>query len=485
MDRNGSEPLYRQIAEQIRRAIVDGRLPVGVQLPTVRELATKVGVTRLTVQNAYAELQSGGWIESTVGRGTFVSARAAVRPRWSAANGAATPAGVIGDILQMGAGAGVLSFASAAPDPHLFPETEFWAAFESERQRLREASSYGPAQGDAWLRVELAAHLAERGLPATPEELLVVAGVTQGVMLAAQALARPGDSILVEQPAYVGFLHQLRTLGLQPVTVPVEKEGPRLDVVEQMARTHRIRFFYTVPTFQNPTGYCMSLSHRRQLLALAEQFDFSIIEDDLYGWLAYDEEPPIPLKALDRTERVLYVSSFSKTLAPGLRLGVLAPPPALRDRLLGLRIAADLGSPLLLQRALAAFLHRGEFRRHLRRILPVYRERRNALLAALARAMPPGVQWTKPQGGLCCWLTLPRPAPVGEIPRLALQQGWAVAPGSVFWTNPEGERNLRLCFGGLTVDQVRCGVEVVAQVVRQQLKLTAAPVSPEEWLPLV
>ncbi|WP_287482689.1 PLP-dependent aminotransferase family protein [Caldilinea sp.] len=486
LKRNDPAPLYQQIAEQIKRAIASGHLPAGAQLPTVRRLAAEVGVTRLTVQNAYAELQSSGWIESTVGRGTFVSAQASVQPRWSAASGAATPAAVIGDILQMGRGTGILSFASASPDPQLFPEAEFWAALESQRQRLSEAMSYGPAQGDTGLRIELAAHLAERGLSATPDDLLVVAGVSQGVMLAAQALAQPGDSILIEQPTYVGFLHQLRTLGLQPMAVPVDEEGLRLDVVEQMARAHRIRFFYTIPSFQNPTGYCMSHSHRLQLLELAERYGFYIIEDDLYGWLAYDAEPPLPIKALDAADRVIYISGFSKTLAPGVRLGVMAPPSALRDRLIGLRIAADLGSPLLLQWTLAAFLHRGEFRRHLRRVLPVYQERRDALLAALGQAMPPGVHWTRPRGGLCCWVTLPRPVSVGEIPRLALQQGWAVAPGSIFWTNTDGERNLRLCFGGLTVGQLRRGVEVIAEIVRQQLAFApVTPASPVEWLPMV
>jgi DNA-binding transcriptional MocR family regulator len=223
-----------------------------------------------------------------------------------------------------------------------------------------------------------------------------------------------------------------------------------------------------------------------QLLELAERYGFYIIEDDLYGWLAYDAEPPLPIKALDAADRVIYISGFSKTLAPGVRLGVMAPPSALRDRLIGLRIAADLGSPLLLQWTLAAFLHRGEFRRHLRRVLPVYQERRDALLAALGQAMPPGVHWTRPRGGLCCWVTLPRPVSVGEIPRLALQQGWAVAPGSIFWTNTDGERNLRLCFGGLTVGQLRRGVEVIAEIVRQQLAFApVTPASPVEWLPMV
>lgn len=486
LNRASDTPLYRQIGDQLKAAIAEGKLPAGAQLPTVRQLAAELGVTRLTVQSAYAELQSSGWIEATVGRGTFVSAQVAMQPRWSAVNGAATPATVIGDILQMGQVQGMRSLASASPDPDLFPAAEFWASLEAQRDHVALVGGYGPAQGDAALRIELAAHLSERGIEVTPDDVLVVAGVTQGVALAAQALAQPGDYVLVERPTYVGFLHQLRAYGLQPLAAPVDADGPVLEVVEQLATQQRIRFFYTIPSFQNPTGSCMSPARRERLLELAERYDFLIVEDDLYGWLAYEEAPLPPLKAADASQRVIYVTSFSKTLMPGLRLGMLAPPPALRQRLTALRIAADLGSPLLLQRALAAFLQRGNFRRHLRRTLPVYRQRRNAALRACEAFMPAGVQWTRPRGGLCCWLTLPPHPAMADVPRLALQQGWAVAPGSVFLPDATAQHHLRICFGALPEESIRRGVEVVAQVIRQQLAdAPPSATSLDAWMPLL
>ena len=486
LDRRDNAPLYRQIVEQIKEAIADGRLPAGAQLPTVRQLAAELAVTRLTVQTAYAELQSGGWIEATVGRGTFVSAQATAQPRWRAVNDTATPAAVIGDILQMGQAPGMRSLASASPDPALFPEAEFWNCLDAQRSQAAHLSGYGPAPGDATLRIELAAHLAERGIDVAPDDVLVVAGVTQGVALAAQALAQPGDTVLVEQPTYVGFLHQLRAFGLQPVAVPVDADGPPPELVAQLAAQHRIRFFYSIPSFQNPTGCCTTPDRRLRLLELAARFDFYIVEDDLYGWMAYDAAPPTPLKALDAHARVLYVTSFSKTLMPGLRLGVLAPPPALRERLTALRIAADLGSPLLLQRALATFLQRGDFRRHLRRTLPVYRQRRDATLRACEAFLPPGTQWTRPHGGLCCWLTLPHHPAMSDVPRVLLQLGWAVAPGNVFLPGADGDHHLRICFGALPDASIRRGVEALGQVIRQQLAVTP-PTSAafEEWLPLL
>ncbi len=486
LNRADGAPLYRQIGAQIKEAIAEGRLPAGAQLPTVRQLAAELGVTRLTVQTAYAELQSGGWLEATVGRGTFVSAQATMQPRWNAVNGAATPAAVIGDILQMGQVQGMRSLASASPDPELFPEAEFWASLDAQRAHTALVGGYGPAQGDAILRIELAAHLSERGVEVAPDDVLVVAGVTQGVALAAQALAQPGESVLVEQPTYVGFLHQLRARGLQPVAVPVDADGPSLEVVAQLAAQQRIRFFYTIPSFQNPTGCCMTPARKAQLLELADRFDFYIIEDDLYGWLAYDDAPPAPLKAADANQRVLYVTSFSKTLMPGLRLGMLVAPPALRERLTALRIAADLGSPLLLQRTLATFLHRGDFRRHLRRMLPVYRQRRDATLRAFDAFMPAGVQWTRPCGGLCCWLTLPHHPAMADVPRLVLQQGWAVAPGNVFLPEESAHQHLRVCFGALPAESIRRGVEVLGEVIRQQ-QASALPKATtlDEWLPLL
>lgn len=486
LDRGSATPLYQQIAEQIKAEIAGGRLPPGAQLPTVRQLASALAVTRLTVQSAYAELQSAGWVEATVGRGTFVGAQAPVLPRWSTLDGAATPAAVLGDLLQMGQAPALRSMASASPDPTLFPEAEFWAALEEQRQHTTIFAGYGPAQGDALLRIELAAHLATRGLAVAPDDVLVVAGVTQGLALAALALAQPGDSVLVEQPTYVGFLHLLRAQGLQPIPVALDGEGPRLDVIEHLATLHRIRFFYTIPSFQNPTGACATSARKAKLLELAERFGFFLVEDDLYGLMAYDAPPPAPLKTFDRTGRVVYVTSFSKTLMPGLRLGLLVAPPALRERLTSLRMAADLGSPLLLQRVLATFLRRGDFRRHLQRVLPIYRARRDATLHALDAHMPPAVTWTRPQGGFSCWLTLPRRHHSSDLPRLAARQGFTVAPGNVFLTGSEGDHFLRISFGGLPVATIHHNIEQLSHLVRDQLsRAPLAPAALDEWTPLV
>lgn len=486
LDRTLRAPIYQQVAGQIREQISTGQLPAAARLPTIRQLAGQLGVTRLTVQTAYAELQSGGWIEATVGRGTYVSSEAPRSVTFASAAANVTPATVIGDILQIGQGREKHSLASASPDPMLFPVDEFWTCLADQRKNAASVTGYGPAQGDVQLRIALADFLRERSVQVTPADILVTSGVTQGLALAAAALAQPGDVVLVEQPTYIGFLHQLRMAGLQPIGVPVDAEGIRLDALDKLAAQTRPRFLYTIPSFQNPTGHCQSPARRRDLLVLAKEHGLIVVEDDIYAPLSYDTSAPPALKASDEHGLVVYLTSFSKVLMPGLRLGCIVAPPMLQERLLSLRLAADLVSPSLMQQTLAAFLQAGGLRRHLRRVLPVYRQRRDALVAALESNAPPALQWTVPTGGFCSWLTLPRHRGLIEIVGLMLQQGWEIAPGDVFLAQPSSDQHVRLCFGSLPVDAINRSVRALCQIVREQLALPAlATQEGGDYAPLV
>ena len=486
LDRAARVPIYQQVAGQIKQMISAGSLPAGARLPTIRRLAEQLGVTRLTVQTAYAELQSGGWIEATIGRGTFVSAQPQAAPSFAGSANGVSPASVIGDILQIGHGRTKQSLASASPDPLLFPADEFWACLADLRQQAGAMAGYGPAQGDVQLRMALADLLRDRAIDATPGDILVTSGVTQGLALAAAALTQPGDTVLVEQPTYIGFLHQLRTAGLQPICVPLDEDGIRLDVLDRLAAQTRPRFLYTIPTFQNPTGLCTTVEHRRQLLALAKVHGFYVVEDDLYAAIAYDAPAPPALKGFDDEDLVIYLTSFSKSLMPGLRLGCLLAPPFLQEKISSLRLAADLVSPTLTQRALALFLQSGGLRRHLRRVLPIYCERRNTLVAAMEANLPATVRWTQPAGGFCTWLTLPRHRGLADIVRLMLQQGWELAPGDVFLAQPSGDQHVRLCFGNLPADALQRSMRTLGQVVREQLAMPNPAIQEGgEFAPLV
>ncbi len=482
LNRDDNTALYRQIAEHVKTRIGDGHLPAGTRLPTVRKLATELGVTRLTVQNAYSELQSGGWIEATVGRGTFVSQ--SVRPLSTAANmangGPLTHENVIDDILNVGRVAGIRSMAGASPDNSLLHAEEFWACFgEIQRDADGELFSYESTQGNPQLRIEIAEMLRDRHLNIMPDDVVVTNGLTQGLSMVTQALAQPGDTVLVEQPTYLGLLNVLKAQRIRAVGIPLDACGPDMGALERAVVEQRPRFFYSVPAFQNPTGICMSNARRQQLLALAERHGFLIIEDDIYGQLSYDNpdatrredlEMRGPIKAHDRSGSVVYLSSFSKSLMPALRIGFVVAPPPLHERLISLRRAGDLCGSTILQRALALYLRNGGLKRHLRRVLPVYRERRDALLDALDRHMPSGVSWTQPRGGFCCWLTLPRHHALTDIHRVALEHGLAVAPGEVFLAQPDASLHLRLAFGCQTVEAIRSGVGLLGELIRERLE---------------
>ncbi len=494
LERGGADPLYRQIASQLRARIRDGRLPTGSRLPTVRRLATELGVTRNTVHDAYGELQSAGWVESIVGSGTYVRRRSQPRAMLRAmADDARPPTAerLLGDLLRLAsldeqAAPGVRSMAVSVPDPRLAPTQALWEAIERQRGEPGLLTGYGHPLGDPALRVVLAEQCAGRGVACEPEEILVTAGVTQGLSLTARVLAEPGDRVLVEQPTYLGCLHVLAALGLEPVGIPLEEEGPDLAAVEAAIAEHRPRFLYTVPTFHNPSGITASFARREALVALAARHDLWLVEDDVYGRLAYDGPPPPALAAIDRSAKVVHLSSVSKVLAPDLRIGWVVAPRPVREQLLALRYATDLCLPTVLQRALADFLTSGGLREHLDRSLPVYRRRRDALRMALRHHMPAGVTWTEPRGGLCAWLTLPQDERLRDVHRLALRYGLAVAPGAAFWDTPPEAIHLRLAFGHHDEATIWSCVELLARLITTRLEWAeGAELRIAGWTPLV
>ncbi len=485
INRQDNRPLYHQIASQIKNQISMGRLPPGTRLPSVRQVALKLGVTRLTVHNAYSELQADGWVESTVGRGTFVSENAQPMAILSAIGTQTSADAVLSNCAPIWHLPTLRSLAYANPDPTLAPIDDFWGCLTALRRDVATLMTYESPQGDPMLRVELTNLLRERGVEAMPDEIIVTSGAMQALSLVTQALAQPGDRVLIEQPTYVGLIHILTTYGLKPISVPMDDEGPDLAAMERALKHDRPRFMYTIANYHNPTGQSMSPQRRRDLLALAAKYKLPILEDDVYGFLGYDGIPSPALKAEDPNHQVIYISSMSKIMIPGLRVGFMVAPPEMVNRLLSLKRAADLFSPMFIQRALAAFLHQGRMRSHLRRMIPIYRGRRDALMQALAHYMPEGVTWTRPAGGFCTWLTLPQDN-MTVLYQAALQRGLAFTPGQAFMTEPGIDRHLRLCFGSQSSEDIDEIVALLGQIMREHRDSPhRASESMAVWTPLV
>ena len=514
IDRNAERPIYLQISDGIAKMIAAGDLASGERLPTVRALAGQLAVTRVTVHNAYSHLQAEGLTESTVGRGTFVA-----EPPGGVAPALMRPAPWYGPVdmgLQLLRGRDVDSMALAEPDPRLAPAAEFMEALAGLENPDLSLLRYGATEGDSELRARIAGRLQARDVRCSPEEILVTTGSTQALSLITQALARPGEKVLVELPTYFGFLSTLKVHDITPLGVPMDEQGPDPETMERLIVRERPRFFYTMPSFHNPTGVTMSGERRNAILALSARYALPIVEDDIFHPLSYrmavdrrregapgagpipgkeaaageaggrgrrgseaaeppeaadSDEPahrsPTPLRAEDERGMVIYVDSFSKSLLPGLRIGYLLAPSAFRPRIAGLHYAATLGSAHILQRALAAFLDRGSYDRHVRRVVPHYRRRRDALLVALRKEMPQGAKWTSPQGGFCCWVTLPAGISTEEIFRASMDKGVAFTPGHLFEAQPRAQGRLRLCFGTLPPERIREAIGILGGIVRE------------------
>jgi 2-aminoadipate transaminase len=471
LDRGSREPLYRQLAASLQQRIRSGALPPRTRLPTVRQLAQQLGVTRLTVHSAYAELQSGGWLEATVGRGTFVAERIEqlLAPPEADLGREVTPGGMMADILRMTQLPGLTALARADPAAELFPLRNWQRANELALAGGGPAlMNYTNPQGDLALRSTLAEVAHERGITAGPDELLVVNGVTNGMSLAVALLAPPGSTVLVEQPTYLGMLNVLAAHGVRAVGVPTDDEGMVVEALAELLRVERPAFIYTIPTFQNPTGGCLSPARRAALLELAAANDLTIVEDDIYGRLSYEGPPPQALKADDHGGRVIYLSSFAKSLMPGLRMGYIVAAPSTIKELTMLRQAQDICASPLIQRALSIFIEQGWWHSHLRRVLPRYRERRDAMLRAMERHFPMGVTWTRPRGGFSCWVTLPNGLTVTELYISAVTRGVAFTPGQAFSASGDEQPHMRLCFGAETPERITDGITTLGALLRER-----------------
>lgn len=487
LNRGGPQPLYAQLAQDIQRRIRSGALPPGARLPTVRELASQLGVTRLTVHSAYSELQAGGWVEATVGRGTFVAANAEPAAVLPETGRDLSPPSVLNDMLRMARLPGMRSLAMADAAPDLYPSRDFGRALEEALVSGGAAvMGYTSSQGDPLLRTTLADLLRERAINAGPDEIMITSGVTQGLSLLARTLARPGDAVIVEQPTYLGLLNILSAQGIRAISVPIDDQGLVVEELEPLIQEQRPRFIYSIPVFQNPSGVCLSPARRAELLDLIGRYRIPLVEDDIYSQLVYEGTAPPALKADDHNGLILHLGSFSKSLLPGARIGYLVAAPHMISRLVAAKQADDLCSPPLLQRALALFIQHGWLASHLRRVIPRYRERRDALMTAMAQYFPSGLRWTTPHGGFCSWVALPPNISIADLYLAATERGVAFAPGDVFFAERPPHPYMRLAFSSLPPELISEATQILGQIIGSHLtrrSFVAPPLA--DCMPLV
>jgi len=388
----------------------------------------------------------------------------------------------IRELLKITQNPEVISFAGGLPAPDVFPIARFQEACRRVLElNGHQALQYGASEGYEPLREMIARHIARYGIKAKAENVLITSGSQQALDLIGKLLINPGDRVLVEAPTYLGALQAFSVYGAQYVSVPSDDDGLRTEELEEPLRSGP-KFMYVLPNFQNPGGTTLSEGRRHQLVLLADKYGIPIIEDDPYGQLRYEGEHLPPLVVIDRENlrgdggysigNVIYLSTFSKTLAPGLRLGWIVAPTDVITKLVQLKQGTDLHTSTFVQ-VIAYEVAKDNFLdEHVKLIRKVYRDRRDVMLEALKKYFPPDVTWTHPQGGLFLWVTLPEGMDCNKLFQAALKENVAFVPGDCFYAGngdtKEGCRHLRLNFSYGQPEQIREGIRRLSQAVKQQ-----------------
>jgi len=379
----------------------------------------------------------------------------------------------------------VISLAGGLPDTSTFPPDTYASLMASvARDACAKALQYGPTEGFATLAGHIAEVMAAEGMRLDEEEVLITTGGQQVIDLVCKTLIDPGDVIVAEAPTYPGAVPTFCSYQADVVQIELDAEGMRIDELEETLdrlerEGRRPKFIYTVPTFQNPAGVTMSLPRRRRLVRIAHERELLVLEDNPYGLLRYEGEPLPPLYALDGGAFVIYLGTFSKILSPGIRLGwAAAPRPVLQKMNLG-KQAADLCSSSMTQLFVSAYFEQGDWRSYVGSLIEVYRARRDAMLEALAEHFPREAAWTRPQGGLFIWATLPDYIDTTDLLARALREDVAFVPGRAAYLDGRGGSSMRLNFSGNDERAIREGVRRIGAVVAEQVALygtlTGAP----------
>jgi len=398
---------------------------------------------------------------------------------------------VIRELLKLTALPDIISFAGGLPGPDLFPVDEMREATEIVLEtRGRVALQYSTTEGFPPLREMIVRHMARYGIVVDIDNVLITSGSQQALDLIGKILINTGDKILTENPTYLGALQAFTMYGADFVTVPTDDDGLMTGKLEEALRCGP-KFMYVLPNFQNPSGVTLSLERRKQLIRTADHYGIPIIEDDPYGQLRYEGDHIKPLVVIDAeclecdhngkyTGNVIYLSTFSKTLAPGLRLGWIVAPKEVINRLVQAKQGTDLQSSTFDQMVAFEVGNGGFIDRHVHRIRDVYGHRRNVMLQALDKAFPDsslGVRWTRPLGGLFLWMTLPEWMDAAELLKEAIKEKVAFVPGFAFYPGADVHNTMRLNFSYGRDDQIEEGIARLGRVIVHHIERRRVPVT--------
>lgn len=476
IQRNAGISLTKQIYQAVLDHIRSDFLEEDLQLPSVRDLSKQLGVSLITVVKAYQKLEHEGFVTSVQGKGTFVrrtTLEGGEKEKesnpfdWQLSVQDYLPRSQFARFHQVPE---KIHLSSSMIDPGLLPNRYL----EQELRRMlaenpRVLSQYGEIQGDKALRKAMAEYLKYMEVPTSPEHILVTSGSQQGIDLIARTFVGPGDVVIMEAPTYPGAIDAFRGRGATILTVPVDNEGMRVDLLHNLCDKYKPKLIYTVPTFQNPTGAVMPTKRRKQVLELAKSVHCLVVEDDPCSEIYFEKKPPASLKSLDQEGHVIYLKGLSKILAPGCRIGVLTASGSIFKRLLAAKANADLGSPLLTQQAIIPFITSKRMMEHLKKLRTALKVRRDLVLEILSQHAPEEVSWFVPKGGLNLWITLPAWVDTDHLLLEAKKQQLTFLPGSACYPTEHENHHVRISYSYMNEQQLEQGIKILCAILQNAI----------------
>ncbi len=377
---------------------------------------------------------------------------------------------IIRETLKLMCTPGIISLAGGNPAPELFPTREFQEACRYILEHDgAQALQYGVTEGYPPLREFLVSKMQKYGVPAEVENILIVNGSQQALDLLGKVFIDAGDTVLTDRPTYLGAIQAWTAYEARFVTVPLDDDGSRVDMFEDVLSREPVKFIYSLPNFHNPAGVTLSLERRRQLVDVAARHGVFVVEDDPYGELRFEGEDITPIVVMHK-ENTIYLSTFSKTLAPGIRLGWIVAPSKIIGKLVQAKQGADLHTSTFIQMVANDICQRGFLRQHVKRIRETYEERCAMMLSAMDRYFPAEVRWTRPQGGLFLWVILPEGTDCMELLKAATEEKVAFIPGTAFYPDGKsGHNTFRLTFATASPEMIEEGIRRLGKAIEGQL----------------
>ncbi len=376
-------------------------------------------------------------------------------------------ASAIREIFKMVGSKDIISFAGGNPSAEIFPKEELARLASSIIEKEGHlALQYGVTEGYAPLRNRVKAEMTKEGIMHDIDDCLITTGGQQAIDLCAKALINEGDVIAVEAPSFIGGLNALRSYGGDLRGVTVEEDGINTEELEALLKKEKVKLLYTIPTFQNPTGITMSLEKRKKLLELAEEYDFYILEDNPYGRLRFTGEDIPAIKTMDKTGRVIYASSYSKLISPGMRVGYAVAREDIFDRMVVCKQANDVHTPCLTQMMVERFIEENDFDAHINKSIDMYREKSALMMRLMDELFPKNIKHTVPEGGIFLWCTMDGDYDTKEIMAKCIEKKVAFVPGATAMVDIDKKCNMfRLNYSTPTLEDIDKGMRIMAKVL--------------------